>query len=49
MVPGGASIFGEPDVVTTQTDATLTVNIPGVPASHYAPITHYKYRLNQGA
>jgi len=37
-VPGGAAIFGEPDGVTYQTNATLLVGGPG--------ITHYKYCIN---
>jgi len=40
VVPAGASIAGEPSVLTRQTEATLTVAGPG--------ITHYKYRLNDG-
>ena len=40
-VPAGASISGEPPVVTYQTSATLTVGGPG--------ITDYKYRVNVGA
>ncbi|MBN2473693.1 MAG: lamin tail domain-containing protein [Pirellulales bacterium] len=41
MVPGGASISGEPPALTSRTDATLVVGGPG--------ITHYKYRLGAGA
>jgi len=37
-LPGGAAICGEPDEVTYRTDATLTVDGPG--------ITHYKYCIN---
>ncbi|MHB1034559.1 MAG: lamin tail domain-containing protein [Pirellulales bacterium] len=40
-VPGGASIAGEPLAVSGSTSATLTVAGPG--------ITHYKYRMNDGA
>ena len=36
-VPAGASVSGEPPVVTYKTTATLTVSGPG--------ITHYKYRV----
>ncbi|MCH9022568.1 MAG: lamin tail domain-containing protein, partial [Planctomycetes bacterium] len=41
QVPAGASISGEPPAFTNQTNATLTVNGPGV--------THYKYKLNAGS
>jgi hypothetical protein len=37
-VPAGAAICGEPDQITYQTSATLTVGGPG--------ITHYKYSIN---
>jgi hypothetical protein len=40
-VPAGASISGEPASATHQTSVTLTVDGPG--------ITHYRYRLNNGA
>ena len=40
MVSAGASISGEPRSVTGETDATLTVDGPG--------ITHYRYRVNDG-
>ena len=36
-VPGGASVSGEPNGITDQTTATLTVAGPGV--------THYRYRI----
>ncbi|HML72963.1 MAG TPA: lamin tail domain-containing protein [Anaerohalosphaeraceae bacterium] len=36
-VPAGASVWGQPEAITHQTDADLTVSGPG--------ITHYKYRL----
>ncbi|MHC4570689.1 MAG: lamin tail domain-containing protein [Planctomycetota bacterium] len=39
-VPSGASVSGEPNGQTYHTDATLTVDGPG--------ITHYKYRINEG-
>ena len=40
-VPAGASISGEPATITAATAATLTVAGPG--------ITHYRFRLNDGA
>ncbi|MHC4498300.1 MAG: CotH kinase family protein, partial [Planctomycetota bacterium] len=39
-VPSGASVSGEPNGLTYRTNATLTVDGPG--------ITHYKYQLNNG-
>jgi hypothetical protein len=41
LVPGGASISGEPPNVTPRTSVVLTVDGPG--------ITHYRYRVNGGA
>ncbi len=40
-VPGGASTSGEPNGTTRISDVNLTVDGPG--------ITHYKYRINDGA
>lgn len=40
-VPAGASISGEPDSITTETTATLTIGGPG--------ITHYSYNINNSA
>jgi hypothetical protein len=40
LVPGGASISGEPPGVTPRTSVVLTVDGPG--------ITHYRYRVNNG-
>jgi|GEM_PF-390353 len=40
LVPGGATITGQPEALTGATSATLTVGGVG--------ITHYKYRLNDG-
>src|SRR6185436_16811719 len=40
LVPGGASISGEPSGTTTNTSATLTVGGPGI----YA----YRWKLNEG-
>ncbi|MEX0586384.1 MAG: CotH kinase family protein, partial [Pirellulales bacterium] len=41
LVPGGATISGEPARYTSMTTATLTVDGPG--------ITHYRYAVNGGA
>ncbi|MBN2507208.1 MAG: lamin tail domain-containing protein [Verrucomicrobia bacterium] len=41
LVPGGASISGEPPPLTASSDATLVVGGPG--------ITHYRWKLNDGA
>jgi len=40
-VPAGASISGEPESVTTETSAALTIGGPG--------ITHYSYNINNTA
>ncbi|HPG40265.1 MAG TPA: T9SS type A sorting domain-containing protein [bacterium] len=40
-VPAGVSISGEPDSVTTETTAALTIGGPG--------ITHYRYNINNTA
>jgi hypothetical protein len=41
LVPGGASIFGEPASPTPFTSVTLAIGGPG--------ITHYRYRVNEAA
>jgi hypothetical protein len=55
-IPGGVSISGEPDTVTAQTSATLSVGVNrtgnGIPVSDWpngAGYTHYRWRLDTNA
>lgn len=49
-IPQGASIFGEPPVLTDETSATLSVHMPGISGIESGSFTtEYRWRLNGGA
>src|ERR1017187_5904526 len=56
VIPGGASVSGEPPVLTSAADATLTIGVlrsgSSIPVAGFpdgSGYTHYKWRLDGGS